>query len=192
MEGWIDFFRLNDWSFHLVDSLAWYVCGGGGVRVCVCVHVCVCVRACVRACVRVCAHTCARTQWWNPKEKLRNTHLCSRRPRMTFSSFMAKCWPMQFLKTEWQTAGMNQPGGTGLLYTGSIYNTNSRQVGRGCFILGVFTTQTAGRWDRGALYWEYLWHKQWKRLGHISSSCTGHSWMLQIFQKGNFISSNNQ
>ena len=53
-----------------------------------------------------------------------------------------------------------QTGGTGLLYTGSIYNTNSRQVGRGCFILGVFTTQTAGRWDGAALYWEYLQHKQ--------------------------------
>ena len=53
-----------------------------------------------------------------------------------------------------------QAGGTGLLYTGSIYNTNSRQVGRGCFILGVFTTQTAGRWDGAALYWEYLQHKQ--------------------------------
>ena len=32
------------------------VCGGGEVRVCVCVYMCVsvCVRACVRACVRVC------------------------------------------------------------------------------------------------------------------------------------------
>ena len=30
------------------------VCGGGGVRVCVCVCVCLCVCVCVRLCVSVC------------------------------------------------------------------------------------------------------------------------------------------
>ena len=34
------------------------MCGGGGVRACVCLCVCVCVCVCVCACVRVCVRAC--------------------------------------------------------------------------------------------------------------------------------------